>query len=209
MPLTEIFFPCSSLQMDRIITRTIFPDSIPHLVTDLLKKTQNSVGLFLQKSFLSVEKWVSSHLCSGTHLLTQSLNSEEANLRSVAVSEKLFSFAPLLSCSRPKGALTQLQLQSDGSLLSPLCWTSGAGGPEPLHSCLWGEQGWQPALDKTVVGHRGRQQAQCFSLGSSSCCLSTCWSLLGKAGASDSWWPLCSPLLVPHLLCGAFVSQHD
>lgn len=130
-----------------------FKPSLSYWLTE--NKTNKTVGLFLQKSFLNVENWVSSCLCSGTHLLTQRLNSELAHSRYVAVLEKLFSFVPLLSCFKPKGALAQSQLQSEGSLLSPLCWRSNAGGPEPMHNCLWGEQGWQPALDKPVVGHRG------------------------------------------------------
>lgn len=191
-------------QTDGIIMRTIFPDSSPHLVTDLLKK--NCVGLFLQKSFLSVEKWVSSHLCSGTQLLTQSLNSEAAHLLSVAVLEKLFSFVPLPSCSKTRGALTQLQLQRDVSLFSPLCWTSGAGGPEPLPSCLWGEQGWQPALDPPVVGHRegvSKHSTPAWAPHAAGWARSgVCWGKLVPQTADDlsalhSWSPTCSvvPLL--------------
>lgn len=65
-----------------------FNPSLSYWLTE--KKTNRYVGLFLQKSFLSVEKWASCHLCSGTHLLTQSLNSESAHLRYVTVLEKLF-----------------------------------------------------------------------------------------------------------------------
>lgn len=73
--------------------RTVFLDSSPCLVTDLLKKkkpNQKCVGLHLQKSFLWVEKGLSFHTCSGTHLLTQSFNSAAAHLRHEAGLEKLY-----------------------------------------------------------------------------------------------------------------------
>lgn len=102
-----------------------------------------------------MEKWASPHLCSGTHLLTQSLNLESAHLRYVTVLEKffflLFLFHPVPS---PREHWHSFIFRLKAHFLSPLCWTSWAGGPEPMHRCLWGEQGWQPALDKPVVGHR-------------------------------------------------------
>lgn len=144
------------------------------------------------------------------HLLTQSLNAEAACLRHEAGLENLVLFAPLPSCSQMKGALTQLHLQCEDPLLSPLSWTSGAVGPESTPSCLWGEQEWQPTPKQGDGGKQGLGQApQCSSQGSPSHLLSWCWRLARKAGVWDRWRPLCSLPPVPHPHCSAFVSQHD
>lgn len=180
--------------------RTIFLDSRPCLVTDLLKK--RCVGPYLQKSFLWEEKGLSFRTYSGTHLLTRSLNSEAARLRHEGSLEKLYL---LRSSSIP--------LQNRGYI------HTANGFKVKAHFCplCAGDRGWWRCVTGAGVPpgradggvQRGQQQARRSSLGSPLHLLSWCWRLVGKAGGSDRWWPLCSLLSVPGPRCGAFVSQHD